>query len=406
MKILNQSNNKENLSIPYGKQFINDDDIESVISVLKSDYLTQGPMVAKFEEKFAKYVGAKYAVVVSNGTAALHLSALALGVNDNSKVITTPITFAASANCVRYCGGEVVFSDINSSTATIDLIALRKLLKTSPKGTYQGIIPVDLAGYPINMEEVKKIADEFGLWIIEDACHSPGGYFTDSNGVKQFCGNGNYADLTVFSFHPVKHITTGEGGMITTNNEDLYKKLLLLRTHGITKDPLFLKENHGGWYYEMQELGYNYRLPDILCALGISQLERADENIKKRKEIADTYDQAFENVEGIEIVSGTNKELLNKGISHAYHLYIIRTKKRKELYNYLREHNIFVQVHYIPLNIMPYYKALGHKKGDMPVAEEYYGECLSLPMYPSLKKEEQKFVIEKILYFIKFLNNN
>jgi len=223
MKILNQSNNKENLSIPYGKQFINDDDIESVISVLKSDYLTQGPMVAKFEEKFAKYVGAKYAVVVSNGTAALHLSALALGVNDKSKVITTPITFAASANCIRYCGGEVVFSDINGSTATIDLIALRKLLQTSTKGTYQGIIPVDLAGYPINMEEVKKIADEFGLWIIEDACHSPGGYFTDSKGIKQFCGNGNYADLTVFSFHPVKHITTGEGGMITTNNEDLYK---------------------------------------------------------------------------------------------------------------------------------------------------------------------------------------
>ncbi|OGH84941.1 MAG: UDP-4-amino-4,6-dideoxy-N-acetyl-beta-L-altrosamine transaminase [Candidatus Magasanikbacteria bacterium RIFOXYC12_FULL_33_11] len=401
MKILNQSNNKENLSIPYGKQFINDDDIESVISVLKSDYLTQGPMVAKFEEKFAKYVGAKYAVVVSNGTAALHLSALALGVNDKSKVITTPITFAASANCIRYCGGEVVFSDINGSTATIDLIALRKLLQTSTKGTYQGIIPVDLAGYPINMEEVKKIADEFGLWIIEDACHSPGGYFTDSKGIKQFCGNGNYADLTVFSFHPVKHITTGEGGMITTNNEDLYKKLLLLRTHGITKDSNILTENHGGWYYEMQELGFNYRLPDILCALGISQLQRSDENIKKRKEIADTYDQVFENVEEIEIVSGNNKELLNNGISHAYHLYIIRTKKRKELYNYLREHNIFVQVHYIPLNIMPYYKTLGHKKGDMPVAEKYYEECLSLPMYPSLKKEEQKFVIEKILEFIK-----
>jgi len=173
------------------------------------------------------------------------------------------------------------------------------------------------------------------------------------------------------------------------------------RTHGITKDSNILTENHGGWYYEMQELGFNYRLPDILCALGISQLQRSDENIKKRKEIADTYDQVFENVEEIEIVSGNNKELLNNGISHAYHLYIIRTKKRKELYNYLREHNIFVQVHYIPLNIMPYYKTLGHKKGDMPVAEKYYEECLSLPMYPSLKKEEQKFVIEKILEFIK-----
>jgi len=401
MKNLSQSNNKENFSIPYGKQFISDADIESVIAVLKNDYLTQGPMVAKFEEKFAKYVGAKYAVAVTNGTAALHLSALALGINDKSKVITTPITFAASANCIRYCGGEVIFSDINDFTATIDLIALRKLLQTSPKGTYQGIVPVDLAGYPVNMEEIKKIADEFGLWIIEDACHAPGGYFTDSNGVKQFCGNGNYADLTVFSFHPVKHITTGEGGMITTNNEDLYKKLLLLRTHGITKDQNVLIDNHGGWYYEMQELGFNYRLPDILCALGVSQLDRADDNINKRKEIADIYDQVFENIEEIEIVAGTNKELLKSGISHAYHLYIIRTKKRKELYNYLREHNIFAQVHYIPLNIMPYYKSLGHKKGDMPVAEKYYEECLSLPMYPSLKKEEQEFVIEKIIEFIK-----
>jgi len=387
--------------IPYGHQSIDNDDIRAVMDVLQFDFLTQGPMVANFEERFAKYVGAKYAVAVTNGTAALHLSAMALGVDNKSKVITTPITFVASANCVRYCGGEVVFSDIDASTATMDIDILRELLVKSPKGTYQGIIPVDLAGYPVNLEKIKKIADDFGLWIIEDACHAPGGYFTDSRGTKQFCGNGNYADLTVFSFHPVKHITTGEGGMITTNNEDLYKKLLLLRTHGITKDPSRLDENHGGWYYEMQELGYNYRLPDILCALGVSQLEKADNWIGRRREIADIYDFAFRNISEIEVLSGSNNELINKGIGHAYHLYIIKTKKRKEIYDYLHQHDIFVQVHYIPINIMPYYYQLGHKKGDMPISEKYYEECLSLPMYPSLKKEEQKFVIEKILEFFK-----
>jgi len=401
IKTSNQLNNKERSSIPYGKQFISAPDIESVEAVLKSDYLTQGPKVAQFEEKFAQYVGAKYAVAVTNGTAALHLSALALGVNSKSKIITTPITFAASANCVRYCGGEVIFSEIDKSTAVIDIKKLRELLEASPKGTYQGVIPVDLAGYPINLEELRRLAAEFGLWILEDACHAPGGYFTDSQGVKQFCGNGRYADLSIFSFHPVKHITTGEGGMITTNNEDLYKKLLLLRTHGITKDPVNLIENHGGWYYEMQMLGYNYRLPDILCALGISQLSRAAEGVERRREIADTYDKAFETLSALEVVSGSNQDLLKNGIGHAYHLYIIRTKRRQELYDYLRGLNILVQVHYIPLHTMPYYQALGHKKGEMPEAEKYYEECLSLPMYPSLKKEEQDFVIEKILEFFK-----
>ncbi len=391
----------DNVFIPYGRQHITEDDIELMSSVLRSDYLTQGPWVAKFEEEFAKYVGAKYAVAVTNGTAALHLGALALNVNSASKIITTPITFAASANCIRYCDGEVIFSDINSSTATIDIEALKKLLELSPRGSYRGIIPVDMAGYPVNVEELRKIADKYGLWIMEDACHSPGGYFTDSNGVKQLCGNGVYSDLTVFSFHPVKHITTGEGGMITTNNEELYKKLLSLRTHGITKNPDSLKENHGSWYYEMQELGYNYRLPDILCALGFSQLQRAADGIKKRREIADIYDQAFKNTSDIEIVSGSNEKLISKGIGHAYHLYIIRTKKRKELYDYLRSNNILAQVHYIPVNAMPYYQSLGNKKEYTPISEKYYEECLSLPMYPSLKKEEQKFVIEKVLEFIK-----
>ncbi len=397
MKILNLFNKEKN--IPYGKQKIYNNDIKSVVCALKSSYLTQGPLVSSFEKYFSEYVGSQYSVAVSSGTAALHLSALALGVNSKSKIITTPITFSASANCIRYCGGEVVLSDINKSTATLNLEKISKLLKLFPRGTYQGIIPVNMAGYPINMEELRKIADEYGLWILEDSCHAPGGYFTDSSGSKQFCGNGKYADLTVFSFHPVKHITSGEGGMITTNNEDLYKKLLLLRTHGITKDVNKLKENHGSWYYEMQELGYNYRLPDILCALGISQIKRAEKGIKRRREIANFYDQSFKNITDIEIVSGSNLELLNNGIGHAYHLYIIKTKRRKDLYDYLKKFNIFTQVHYIPLNLMPYYQSLGYKKGDMPVAEKYYEECLSLPMYPSLKKGEQKFVVNKIIEF-------
>lgn len=387
------------MTIPYGKQFIANDDIRAVDAVLKSDWLTQGPKVAEFEDRFAAYVGAKHAVAVANGTAALHLSALALGVNSKSRVITTPISFAASANCVRYCGGEVIFSDIDESTAVIDVNKLRRLLEASPEGTYQGVIPVDLAGYPVNLEEIRKLADKFGLWVLEDACHAPGGYFIDSQGVKQFCGNGHYADLSIFSFHPVKHITTGEGGMITTNNKDLYEKLLLLRTHGITKDSASLIENHGGWYYEMQTLGYNYRLPDVLCTLGISQLSRAAVGVERRREIANIYDEAFRDHSAIEIVSGSSQELFKKGIGHAYHLYIIKTKRRKELYDYLRGLDILVQVHYIPLHTMPYYQALGHKKGEMPEAEKYYEECLSLPMYPSLKKEEQDFVIDKILGF-------
>src|SRR5690606_24388760 len=226
----------ENIVIPYGRQNITDEDIQEVIKTLKSDYLTQGPKIKEFEDNFASYVGAKYAVAIANGTAALHLCALALDVKKGQKVITTPITFAASANCVRYCGGEVVFGDIDAETYLLDINSVRTLLEASPKGTYHGIIPVDFAGRAVNLEEFRKLADEYGLWIIEDACHAPGGYFTDSNGINQFCGNGKYADLAIFSFHPVKHIASGEGGMITTNDENLYKKLLLLRTHGITKD--------------------------------------------------------------------------------------------------------------------------------------------------------------------------
>ena len=218
-------------AIPYGKQFISDEDIQSVIQTLNGDFLTQGPAIYAFEKKFAAYVGSKFAVAVANGTGALHLSAMALNIQPGDKVITTPITFVASANCVKYCGGEVVFCDIDPKTFLLDIQQVRKLLEQSPKGTYKGIIPVDFAGRPINSEAFSKLAEEFGCWIIEDACHAPGAWIKDSNGIAQISGNGKYSDLAIFSFHPVKHIATGEGGMITTNREVLYKKMITLRTH-------------------------------------------------------------------------------------------------------------------------------------------------------------------------------
>ncbi|AKD05838.1 pyridoxal-5'-phosphate-dependent protein [Pontibacter korlensis] len=386
--------------IPYGRQHISEDDIQAVVETLTSDFLTQGPKVAEFEEAFAAYVGARYAVAVSNGTAALHLCTMALGVNKGSRVITTPITFVASANCVRYCGGEVEFSDIDPATALLDAEKVRQLVESKPKGYYSGIIPVDFAGNPVNLEEFRKLADEHGLWIIEDAAHSPGGYFIDSKGEKQRCGNGRYADLAIFSFHPVKHIATGEGGMVTTNDVELYKKLLLYRTHGITRETELLEENHGGWYMEMQELGYNYRIPDMLCALGLSQLERADAGLARRRGIARVYDQAFAEVSGIQVLQTNPAALQEDHTGHAYHLYVIRVEDRKGLYDYLREHQIYAQVHYIPAHTMPYYRSLGYSKGDFPLAESYYSECLSLPMYPSLTQQEQEFVIGKVKEFV------
>lgn len=389
--------------IPYGKQNITEEDIIAVTEALKGEYLTQGPTILEFEKKFASYIGSKYAVAISNGTAALHLCALALDVKEGTKVITTPITFAASANCVRYCGGEVVFSDIDPETYLIDIEKVKQLLESQPKGTFSGIIPVDFAGRAVNLEEFKKLADEYNLWIIEDACHAPGGYFVDSKGTQQNCGNGNFADLSIFSFHPVKHIATGEGGMITTNNEELYKKLLMLRSHGITRDENVFEnslefangtENHNGeypkWYMEMQNLGFNYRFTDFQAALGISQLKKANDGILRRRAIAAKYYEAFKSLPFLKGQSSVIE-------GHAYHLYIIEVDRRLDLYNYLREQNIFAQIHYIPCHLMPYYKSLGWKENDMPNAENYYKNCISLPMYPTLTDEEQDTVINTII---------
>jgi UDP-4-amino-4,6-dideoxy-N-acetyl-beta-L-altrosamine transaminase len=394
-----------NTIIPYGKQNITKEDIDVVIATLQSDYLTQGPRIKAFEDEFASYVGSNYAVAVSNGTAALHLCTLALGVQEGDKVITTPITFAASANCVRYCNGEVVFADIDPDTYLIDYDSVKKLLEASPIGTYKGIIPVDFAGRAVDLEKFKALAKQYNLWIIEDACHAPGGYFTDSKGVSQNCGNGNYADLAIFSFHPVKHIACGEGGMITTNDEALYKKLLALRTHGITKNETEYSNSiafacgqssdttqYPGWYMEMQTLGFNYRLTDFQAALGSSQLQRADEGLIKRRAIASNYAKAFKGAHFIKGQSGVVA-------GHAYHLYIIEVENRLGLYNYLRENKVFAQIHYIPVHLMPYYKELGCKEGDKPLSEMYYKHCISLPMYPTLKEEEQNNVIELINRF-------
>lgn len=409
--------------IPYGRQHITDEDIQAVVETLKSDYLTQGPKINEFEEAFAAYVGAKYAIAVANGTAALHLNILAFGVKPGDKVITTPITFAASANCVRYCGGEVIFADIDTETYLLDINNVRELLEADTKNEIKGIIPVDFAGRAVDLEAFRALADEFGCWIIEDSCHSPGGYFIDQKGNKQHCGNGNFADLAIFSFHPVKHIACGEGGMITTNNEELYQKLLMLRTHGIVKNDALYQNSvdfaigstlekveqlavnseqqtvhrspvtaYPLWYMEMQDLGYNYRITDFQAALGLSQLKRADEGLQRRRDIAAKYQEAFQNKSFIKGQSGVVE-------GHAYHLYVLEVEDRFGLYNYLRDHQIFAQIHYIPTHLMPYYRQFGWEEGDMTHAENYYKHCISLPIYPTLTEEEQQFVINRTLDF-------
>lgn len=379
--------------IPYGRQHITDEDIKSVVEVLRSDFLTQGPRVPEFEQAFAEYCGSEYAVAVSNGTAALHLCALALGVGPGDIVITTPITFVASANGFRYCGAEIMFCDIDPQTKLMDADKLEQILAADTTGRIKGIVPVDFAGLPVDTEKFRALADKYGLWIVEDACHAPGAYFTDSRGEIIYSGSNRYSDLTVFSFHPVKHIAAGEGGMITTNNPELYNKLTSLRSHGITKNPDLMSKNDGGWYYEMTELGYNYRLTDIQAALGTSQLKRLEESINRRNEIAAFYNSAFSVNDRIVTSS------FYEGVRNAFHLYVVEVPERNELYEYLHKNHILAQVHYIPVHRMPYYGKQGYKEGDFPCAENYYKKCLSLPMFPALTDAEIGHIIEKVFNF-------
>lgn len=367
--------------IPYGRQSIDEDDINSVIEVLKSDYLTTGPKVGEFEKIVEDYVGAKYAVAVSNGTAALHIACLAAGIGVGDEVIVSPITFVASANCVLYCGGTPVFADIDPDTYNIDPEDVRRKITDKTKA----IIAVHFTGQPCEMDELHKIAKEYNLLVIEDAAHALG---ADYKGQKV----GGISDLTAFSFHPVKHITTGEGGMVTTNNEELYEKLLLYRSHGITRDRSIMSKDDGNWYYEQLELGFNYRITDIQCALGISQMKKLDQFIDRRREIVCKYNCEFFGCK--EIVMPKQQD----GCNNSWHLYIIlvNAERRKDIFNELRKRGIGVNVHYIPVYKQPYYQNHGYKDVICPNAEAVYKRMISLPLYPLLTDKEQDYVIEQV----------
>ncbi|MBD5089985.1 MAG: UDP-4-amino-4,6-dideoxy-N-acetyl-beta-L-altrosamine transaminase [Clostridiales bacterium] len=367
--------------IPYGRQCIEEDDIEAVVEVLCSDYVTTGPAVAEFEISVAEYTGAKYAVAVSNGTAALHVACLAAGIKEGDEVITTPITFAASANCVLYCGAKPVFADIEPDTYNIDPTKIEEKITSKTKA----IIAVHFTGQPCKMDEIHEIAKKHNLFVIEDAAHALGAEY---KGKKV----GSISDMTTFSFHPVKHITTGEGGMVTTNSKELYDRLILFRSHGITRDERFLEKNEGGWYYEQLDLGYNYRITDIQCALGISQMKKLDRFVERRREIAKRYNEAFSDVKGIQIPKQ------EADCHNSWHLYVIQVldKDRKEVFDTLRSKNIGVNVHYIPVYKHPYYQKNGYERVCCKNAEQYYANAISIPMYPLLSKEEQEYVIETI----------
>ena len=378
------------MKIPYGRQSIGQDDIDTVVEVLKTDFLTQGPYVSRFEEDFAKSVGAKYAVAFCNATAALHTGFKVLNRDLSKKVLVSSITFAASSNCVLYEKGNVEFVDINPKNFNLDLNIIEEKLKKDPNG-YQGIIPVDFAGLPVNTEELRKLADRYNLWIMEDACHAIGGGFYNSQNEFVKCGSGKYSDLTVFSFHPVKHIATGEGGMITTNRLESYKHLLKLRSHGIERDEsLFDVPSHGGWYHEMQELGFNYRMSDINAALGWSQLRKLESNIHNRDNVAKKYKEAFAST-SVSFQQYDEKKTLN-----AYHLFVIQNEKRRELYDFLKENGVYAQVHYIPVYKHPYYQKNGFKDVALAHAENFYAKALSLPMYHGMGQPQIERVIELV----------
>lgn len=373
------------MKIPYGKHWISDEDRERVLEVLKSDFLTTGPFISEFEKAFSKYVGAKYAVAVANGTAALHLAAQSLGVTSGKEVVTTPMSFAATSNCVLYNSGTPVFADITGR----GLISPAEIRKNLSKKT-TGVIPVHYMGLPANLVEISEIARDKGLFVIEDACHALGAEYRSSR-----IGSCKYSDLAVFSFHPVKHITTGEGGLITTNDKELYEKLCLLRTHGITKNQSeFVTEHREPWYQEMQELGFNYRLTDIQAALGLSQLSRIDQFVKRRRELAQVYHDEFASWKGnVEAIPEEDGEV------HSYHLFVVKVKDAKTrlgLFEFLKSKGIFCQVHYIPIYWHPYYRRSGYENLRLPATEEFYSRILSLPMYPAMTDDELQHVISSI----------
>lgn len=378
--------------IPYGRQNISEKDIAAVVDVLKSDYLTQGPKVPEFEKKIAEYANAKFAVAVNSATSALHIACLAFNVKKGDVVWTSPISFVASSNCALYCDASIDFIDINPLTGNISLEDLQnKLAKAAhEKSLPKVIILVHLAGQSCDMQEIRALTEPYNIKLIEDASHAIGAQYNNHP-----VGSCLYSDICVFSFHPVKIVTSAEGGMALTNDTKLAEKLRLYRSHGIVSDPDKMTEpSHGPWYYQQVALGFNYRMTELQAALGISQLDRLDDFINKRNELAKTYDNAFENTALRSLTPAKNK-------LSSYHLYIVLlpnsdAQKHKDMVIFLREKNIFSHVHYIPIHLQPYYQQLGFNKGDFPNAENYYVNAISLPLYPDLTSEEQQYVINTV----------
>jgi len=365
--------------IPYGRQTIDDADIAAVIDVLRSDYLTTGPKVAEFEAVVAEYCGAEHGVAVSSGTAALHCCMHALGIGPEDEVIVPPITFAATANSVLYQGGVPVFVDVDPDT----LLLNPELVESRITSRTKAVVAVDYAGHPCDWDALREVADRHGISLVADACHASGAEY---KGRK----TGTLADLTVFSFHPVKHIATGEGGMVVTNDPALAERIRTFRGHGITSD-FRSREEAGAWHYEMVDLGFNYRLTDIQSALGISQMRKLDSFLARRREIADIYGRAFADTPVMPLEIRENR-------SHAYHLYVVRVPERDRVFAALREAGIGVNVHYIPVHLHPYYREnLGTGEGLCPVAEDAYREILSLPMFPAMIDEDVDMVISQTL---------
>jgi len=383
---------KPNSTIPYGRQSISNEDINSVVKVLQSDYLTQGNAVPIFESKLSSYVGAKYAVATSNGTSALHIACLALGLDSNDYLWTTPISFVASANCGLYCGAKVDFVDINPSTYNIDIDKLSYKLREAKKENKLPsiIVVVHFSGLSCDMDKIKELSTEYEFKIIEDACHALGGSYKNNK-----IGSCSYSDVTVFSFHPVKIITTGEGGMATTNNKSYADNMRLLRSHGITRDVNNDNKKNKPWYYEQVSLGFNYRMSDIQAALGVSQLGKIDSFIEKRNQIFSKY---------IDLLSSTDIQLpfTGKDYYSANHLFVIRIKldktnrKHYEVFKYLLDNNIGANLHYIPIYRQPYYNSFGYKKTDFPESEKYYKEAITLPIYPELRDDEVEYIVDML----------
>ena len=379
--------------IPYGKQNINQADVDAVVDVLKSDFLTQGPQVPAFEKSVAQLVGAQYALAVNSATSALHIACLALGLGKGDVLWTSPITFVASSNCALYCGADVDFVDVDSQTYNMSISALKLKLEQAKKDNKlpKIVVPVHLCGQPCDMAEIYALSQEYGFKIIEDASHAIGGKYQGT-----YVGAGQYSDITIFSFHPVKIVTTAEGGMALTNDAKLAQKMDLLRSHGVTRNQdLMSKEPEGPWYYQQVDLGFNYRMTELQAALGISQMHRLEQFVAKRHDIAKVYNQILQNLPVV----------LPYQLSETYsglHLYVIRlkldeiSKTRKEVFELLREKGIGVNVHYIPVHTQPYYENLGFKQGDFPEAESYYASAISLPMYPDLTQPQIDYIYQSL----------